>query len=60
MDSDKIIVMNFGRLQEFGTAWELHNLPLGLFRDMVKSTGIEAEKLRKIAKQKHESLKKMA
>lgn len=60
MDSDKIIVMNYGRLQEFGTAYELLKLPLGILRDMVNSTGSEADSLRKIAKQKHESLEKEA
>lgn len=56
MDSDKIIVMNYGKVEEFGTPSELLELPMGIFKDMINAAGAEAEKLKKIAKGKHESL----
>lgn len=59
MDSDKVLVMNAGRLEEYGTPYDLLQLPLGLFKDMVKATGPqESEELKKIANEAHKLMKK--
>lgn len=61
MDSDRVIVMNYGRLEEFDTPYQLLQNPLGIFRDMVKATGTqEADRLFEIAKEKHESVSKVS
>lgn len=39
MDSDKILVMNFGRVEEFDTPHNLLQIKGGIFADMVKATG---------------------
>lgn len=39
MDSDKILVMNFGKVEEFDTPHNLLQIEGGIFADMVKATG---------------------
>lgn len=51
MDADKIIVMNFGKVEEYDTPFSLLEKPEGLFKDMVNATG-QSEKLIQIAKRK--------
>ncbi|CAO1401294.1 unnamed protein product [Diamesa serratosioi] len=61
MDSDRVLVMNYGIAEEFDTPLNLLELPMGIFRDMVNATGTqESETLRKMAKEKHESIAKEA
>lgn len=53
MDSDKILVMNFGRVAEFDTPLKLLEKEDGIFASMVKATGnSESLKLIEIAKRK--------
>uniref|UniRef100_A0A182IVJ8 Uncharacterized protein n=1 Tax=Anopheles atroparvus TaxID=41427 RepID=A0A182IVJ8_ANOAO len=55
MDSDRVLVMDAGRAVEFGTPYELLQLPMGIFSDMVAATGpAESERLQQIARQTHE------
>lgn len=50
MDSDKVIVMDFGQAVEFGHPHELLLESNGFFSSMVKETGPDLEKrLRKVA-----------
>jgi ATP-binding cassette subfamily C (CFTR/MRP) protein 4 len=51
MDADKILVMNFGKVEEFDTPLNLLAKPDGLFKDMVKATG-QSERLVQMAKRK--------
>ncbi|CAO1406085.1 unnamed protein product [Diamesa tonsa] len=61
MDSDRVLVMNYGIAEEFDTPMNLLELPMGIFRDMVNATGTqESETLRKMAKEKHDSIAKEA
>ncbi|XP_052868167.1 ATP-binding cassette sub-family C member 4-like [Anopheles cruzii] len=54
MDSDRVLVMDAGQAVEFGTPYELLQLPIGIFRDMVQATGpAESERLVQIAQQKN-------
>ncbi|XP_058061172.1 ATP-binding cassette sub-family C member 4-like [Anopheles bellator] len=54
MDSDRVLVMDAGQAVEFGTPYELLQLPIGIFRDMVLATGpAESERLVQIAQQKN-------
>lgn len=39
MDSDRVLVMDAGRAEEFGPPHEVLQLPAGIFREMVESTG---------------------
>lgn len=39
MDSDKILVMNFGKVEEFDTPLNLLSIDGGIFSEMVKATG---------------------
>lgn len=51
MDSDKILVMNFGRVEEFDTPINLLAIEGGIFADMVKATGAsESKNLIELAK----------
>ncbi|XP_058822724.1 ATP-binding cassette sub-family C member 4-like isoform X2 [Topomyia yanbarensis] len=51
MDYDRILVMSDGEAVEFGTPYELLQLPHGVFRDIVLATGsAEAENLINMAK----------
>lgn len=53
MDSDKILVMNFGRVEEFDTPLNLLDVEGGIFADMVKATGpTESKNLIQMAKKK--------
>ncbi|XP_037922789.1 multidrug resistance-associated protein 4-like [Hermetia illucens] len=60
MDSDRILVMNFGLVEEFDIAHILLQKPDGLLRDMVMTTGPqESERLIEMAKEKYESSTKI-
>ncbi|XP_037925199.1 multidrug resistance-associated protein 4-like isoform X2 [Hermetia illucens] len=60
MDSDRILVMNFGLVEEFDIAHTLLQKPNGLLRDMVMTTGPqESERLIEMAKEKYESMAKI-
>lgn len=61
IDFDRIMVLDSGKLVEYGTPWELLQKPNGWFRSMVHETGPDAEEmLRKIAEDKEtERLKKV-
>ena len=51
MDSDKIVVMNFGKVEEFDTPLNLLNIKEGIFADMVNATGpSESKNLKLMAK----------
>lgn len=51
MDSDKILVMNFGKVEEFDTPLNLLEVEGGIFAEMVKATGpIESKNLIQLAK----------
>lgn len=51
MDSDKILVMNFGKVEEFDTPLNLLEIEGGIFADMVKATGpTESRNLIQLAK----------
>lgn len=51
MDSDKILVMNFGKVEEFDTPQNLLEIEGGIFADMVKATGpSESKNLIQMAK----------
>lgn len=51
MDSDKIIVMNFGKVEEFDTPLNLLAIEGGIFADMVNATGTsESKNLIQLAK----------
>lgn len=51
MDSDKILVMNFGKVEEFDTPFNLLNVKGGIFADMVNATGpSESKNLKLMAK----------
>uniref|UniRef100_A0A182P629 Uncharacterized protein n=1 Tax=Anopheles epiroticus TaxID=199890 RepID=A0A182P629_9DIPT len=55
MDSDRVLVMDAGQAVELGTPYELLQLPISIFRDMVLATGpTESERLQQIAQHKHE------
>ncbi|XP_050078062.1 ATP-binding cassette sub-family C member 4-like [Anopheles maculipalpis] len=55
MDSDRVLVMDAGQAVELGTPYELLQLPISIFRDMVLATGpAESERLQQIAQLKHE------
>ena len=61
MDSDRVLVMNYGIAEEFDTPMNLLEIPMGIFRDMVNATGTqESETLRRMAKEKQESIAKEA
>jgi ATP-binding cassette subfamily C (CFTR/MRP) protein 4 len=45
MDSDKILVMNFGRVAEFDSPLNLLNKHDGIFRSMIHATGNESKNL---------------
>lgn len=45
MDSDKILVMNFGKVAEFDTPLNLLDLKDGIFRSMIHATGSESKNL---------------
>lgn len=54
MDSDKILVMNFGKVEEFDTPLNLLEIEGGIFADMVKATGpAESKNLIQLAKKKN-------
>lgn len=51
MDSDKILVMNFGKVEEFDTPSNLLKVEGGIFADMVNATGSsESKNLKLMAK----------
>lgn len=51
MDSDRILVMNFGKVEEYDTPENLLNIDGGIFADMVKATGpAESKNLISLAK----------
>lgn len=51
MDSDKILVMNFGKVEEFDTPFNLLNAKGGIFANMVNATGpSESKNLKLMAK----------
>jgi ATP-binding cassette, subfamily C (CFTR/MRP), member 4 len=53
MDSDKILVMNFGRVEEFDSPLKLLEIEGGIFADMVNATGpSESKNLIDLAKKK--------
>ncbi|XP_055606094.1 ATP-binding cassette sub-family C member 4-like [Uranotaenia lowii] len=53
MDSDRVLVMDAGEAVELATPWELLEMPVGVFKEMVLATGpAESERLFQIAKQK--------
>ncbi|KFB40460.1 AGAP001775-PA-like protein [Anopheles sinensis] len=55
MDSDRVLVMDAGQAVELGTPYELLQLPMGIFSDMVSATGpSESERLQQIARQAYE------
>ncbi|XP_063700314.1 ATP-binding cassette sub-family C member 4-like [Culicoides brevitarsis] len=55
MDSDRVLVMDAGRAEEFGPPHEILQLPAGIFREMVESTGPqESANLMQIARLKYE------
>ncbi|XP_052900938.1 ATP-binding cassette sub-family C member 4-like [Anopheles moucheti] len=57
MDSDRVLVMDAGQAVELGTPYELLQLPISIFRDMVLATGpAESERLQQIARLKHEQI----
>ncbi|XP_055636392.1 ATP-binding cassette sub-family C member 4-like [Toxorhynchites rutilus septentrionalis] len=56
MDSDRVLVMDAGESVEFGTPYDLLQLPVGVFKEMVLATDpVESERLIQIAKQKYET-----
>lgn len=60
MDSDRVIVMDAGRVVEFGSPYELLNELSGskIFYAMVKQTGRATfEQLCRVAKEAHEARK---
>lgn len=59
MDSDRVLVMDTGRVAEFDDPHNLLQLENGVLSDMLKSLGSqEAENLAKIAFEKHLSKQK--
>lgn len=51
MDSDRILVMNFGKVEEFDTPLNLLEIEGGIFSEMVKATGpTESKNLTQLAK----------
>lgn len=50
MDSDRILVMNFGKVEEFDTPLNLLEKEGGIFAEMVKATGAESKNLILMAK----------
>lgn len=51
MDSDKILVMNFGKVEEFDAPLKLLEIEDGIFAGMVKAAGpAEAKNLTELAK----------
>lgn len=51
MDSDRILVMNFGKVEEFDTPLNLLDIEGGIFSEMVKATGPnESKNLIQLAK----------
>ena len=59
MDSDKVLVMDQGKVNQFDHPHRLLQDEEGIFSGMVQSTG-EADRLREIARQAHESRTKTA
>lgn len=54
IDSDRVLVMDGGRIIEFDTPYNLLQKSDGVFNDMVKAIGAtESEKLFRIAANKH-------
>jgi ATP-binding cassette subfamily C (CFTR/MRP) protein 4 len=53
-DYDKVIVMDKGRIVECGSPFELL-IKKGMFSEMVEHTGINAEIIKRIAKQSYDS-----
>lgn len=53
MDSDKILVMNFGKVEEFDTPLNLLNIDGGIFADMVNATGAAESKNLKLMAMKN-------
>jgi ABC-type multidrug transport system fused ATPase/permease subunit len=50
MDSDRVLVMNFGKADEFASPYELLMQPHSRFKQMIDATGIqESERLTKMA-----------
>lgn len=45
LDSDKILVMNFGRVAEFDSPQNLLNIKDGIFNSMINATGDESKNL---------------
>lgn len=61
MDSDKVLVMDQGRVNQFDHPHLLLQDESGIFTGMVQSTGAqESERLKEIAKQAYESINKTA
>lgn len=61
MDSDKVLVMDQGRVNQFDAPHLLLQEEGGIFAGMVQSTGLqESERLKEIAKQAFESKVKTA
>ncbi|XP_055540741.1 ATP-binding cassette sub-family C member 4-like [Wyeomyia smithii] len=59
MDSDRVLVMDAGESVEFGTPYDLLQMPVGIFKDMVLATGpAESERLVQIAKDKFDGIVK--
>ena len=53
MDNDRVMVLDAGRLVEFGTPWELLQHADGHFASLVEETGAAASHLREIAHRVH-------
>lgn len=61
MDSDKVLVMDQGLVNQFDAPHVLLQDPSGIFYGMVNSTGSqEFDRLKEIAKQAYESKEKSA
>lgn len=61
MDSDKVLVMDQGRVNQFDHPHLLLQDESGIFTGMVQSTGAqESERLKEIAKHAYESINKTA
>ena len=59
MDSDKVLVMDQGLVNEFDAPYVLLQDEKGIFAGMVKATGVE-ERLRDIARESYEAKNKSA
>lgn len=53
IDYDKVLVLDKGRVMEYGTPWDLIEKPDGLFREMCDASG-EGQGLREGAKKAHD------